>query len=152
MSTPHCLEKLTSEEFISPIAYIGTPTALYRVLRRSPDVLALEQALLTGELSLDNIKDFASSLANEIKKGESFKYDITLAAIGVVLEQNPSDFAEEYLSDLAKLKLLEIPMSIRVARECLKNRVNLAKTTVMVRETVLPSEAHPLSDANATNP
>jgi hypothetical protein len=152
MNALHCLEKLTSEEFISPIAYVGTPIALYRVLRRSPEILALEQALLTGELSPDNIKDFASSLANEIKKGESFKYDITLAALGVVLERNSSDFAEEYLSDLAKLNLLEIPMSIRVARECIKNRVHLAKTTVLVRETVLPSEALPLREANGANP
>ena len=48
---------------------------------------------------------------------------MALAALAVVLERRTTEFAEEFLLDLAKLKLAEMPLCIRVARECVKHRM-----------------------------
>ena len=45
-----------------------------------------------------------------------------LAALAVALETCPHEYAEQYLHDLAKLRLAEVGTAIRVARECLRER------------------------------
>ena len=48
-----------------------------------------------------------------------FAYEINLEAIAVALETYPGPFAEEYLKDLSRLKIPELPLAPRVARLCL---------------------------------
>src|SRR5690242_292337 len=128
------LQSLVSDEFLISFSFISTPTALQRALRRSKYVNDLEEALKSGSITEQTIKNFATDLLKTLKAGETFQYDLTLAGLAIALERRSSDFAEEYLHDLSKLKLAEMPMSIRVARECLKSRLTLAKTKIVLPE------------------
>src|SRR5271166_2085536 len=114
------LEKLLTDDFSDSVGFILPPAPMRLVLLRHKDVTAVKAALRHGELTETMIRDFASALASEFLKGQPLRGDLALAAIAVVLEHWPKDFAEEYLCHLARLELPEMATSLRVARECLK--------------------------------
>lgn len=120
------LEFLRSDEFDGSFA-ISTPQGLRRALARSPAVRAVRRDLSEGTITEATVRDFVGSLMRELKLGEHFLHDTALAAICVVLEPRATDFAEEFLHDLARLRLSELMMSVRVARECLKARMSLTR-------------------------
>ena len=70
---------------------------------------------------------------------------LALATIAVVLERRTTDFADEYLCHLARLKLAEMPLSIRVARECLKHRAR-SLTRNQIKTDQYKNPADPLTD------
>jgi hypothetical protein len=71
-------------------------------------------------------------LMKDFRIGQHFEHEIAIAAMAVALEKRSTAFAEEFLVDLAKLRLAEMPLCIRVARECVKHRMamtqNICKT------------------------
>jgi hypothetical protein len=126
MNAP-ALERLKTDEFHFSIGFHHSPGALRRKLLISPDVRRLAGALRFGAITERMISDFVSSVMSEFCKGHRLPNDLALAALAIVLELRPTDFAEEYLHDLARLKLAELSTSINVARECLKNRCSVPK-------------------------
>ena len=58
----------------------------------------------------------------EFSKRRRLPNSLALAALAVILEHRATDFAEEFLHDLSRLRLSELSAAIYVARECLKNR------------------------------
>ena len=112
-------------------AFIGTDSGLHTVLSRSTEVQQLRKALDEGRLSADDINSFISNLLFRFARGQQFDDDTTLAAIAVALESLdlPHSFADEYLEDLAQLRITELPMAPRVARLCLENRENTERMT-----------------------
>lgn len=132
------LELLTSSDFLLDLWHIATPPALYRALNRSPQVAAIRQALASGQLTEDAIRRFSDNLTGSIKVGSPFEHDVAIAAIAVALQDRATTFADDYLRALANLKLAEMPMSIRVARECLKKRESMTMTSKTER--ILMSE------------
>lgn len=119
-STP--LEQLASEPIQLLSACLSTASALRRGLARSAEVRAVREAVETGALTEGMMRAFVSGLMAELTTGESFAHDHTLSALAVVLEPLDLSFAEEFLQDLSRLRLAEMGMSVRVARECLKHR------------------------------
>jgi hypothetical protein len=73
------------------------------------------------------IRVFISSVMSEFSKGHLLPNDLALAALAVVFELRPTDFAEEFLCDLARLQLPEMTTSILVAREYLRNRYSACR-------------------------
>ncbi len=122
-------ERLTSDEFALSTASISTPEALRRLLLRSQIVHDIRESLRQGSITEDSIREFVSSLMKGFHVGARFEHEMALAALAVALERRPTDFAEEFLLDLAKLKLAEMPLCIRVARECLKHRMTTTQNT-----------------------
>jgi len=114
---------LNAEEFEIEVGHILPAAAMRERLLSLPEVRRAIAALDEGALAENDIRQFVSTLMAEFSEGVRFPYDVALAAIAVVLEGRSSDFADEYLHDLSRLKLAEMPLSIRVARECLKYRV-----------------------------
>ena len=117
------LDELTSDSFVLPLLLLSTPGALRRQLLRSNEVRKVHEAIRQGAITEETLREFVSSLLVTFHVGERFEHELTLAALAVLLENRPTKFAEEFLLDLAKLKLAEMPLCIRVARECLKQRI-----------------------------
>jgi hypothetical protein len=123
------LKALASEEFELLYCFISTPAALYRSLKKSSFVDEIVVGMERGVITEAHIKSFTDSLMSSLRRGEPFKYDLAIAALCVVLERRATQFADEFLGDLASLELVEMKMSIRVARQCLAHRKEMTKTS-----------------------
>jgi len=121
------LDELFSDSFVMSLAVLSTPRALRRQLLRTNEVREIREALWQGAITEETLREFVSSLLVGLHVGERFKHELALAALAVLLERRPTEFAEEFLLDLAKLKLAEMPLCIRVARECLKHRMTITQ-------------------------
>ncbi len=123
------LDQLTSDEFALSVGLLPTPSSLRRLLNRTKEVAEIRESLKQEAITDDTLRRFVSSLLQDFRRGERFVHELALAALAVAVERRPTDFAEEYLHDLARLQLGEISMAIRVARECLKHRIRVAETS-----------------------
>lgn len=119
------LDKLRSEEFALSVGFLSTAAPLRRFLVKRSEVAAIRQALAQGAITDDVLRRFVSGLMSDLRPGERFAHELTLAALAVALESRATDFAEEFLHDLASLRVAEMGLCIRVARECLKRRTSL---------------------------
>ena len=117
------LERLKSEEFAAEALFLSTASALRRFLAGRNEVAAITEGLRQGAIGDDTIRGFVSVLMRDLRYGERFPHEFPLAALAVALELRPTDFAEEFLHDLSALRLSEMSLCIRVARECLSYRM-----------------------------
>jgi hypothetical protein len=120
------LERVSSDEFQSGFGLISTDAAVYRALRRSSAVADVRAALTSGKLQENQIRHFVATLLRDWSPDLLFPHDTTLAALAVVMEDRWSDFADEYLHDLARLDCAEFSLAPRVARLCLATRSSAA--------------------------
>jgi hypothetical protein len=125
MTSP-LLERLKSDEFQVPLAFIATAPALRRALRRRQEVQEIVAALTAKVIAEESLREFTNGLLRDLKPGEKFPHELAVSALAVALEGRPTAFADEFLHDLANLHLAEMSMSIRVARECLGQHEPLA--------------------------
>lgn len=116
------LNDLRGEEIQAGGFMISTPKALRTFLQQRPELIDLRRAINSGEVTPDDITAFVEELLLTFCRGEHFADEITLAAVAVAIRNDPRPFAEEYLEDLAKLKITELPLAPRVARICLDRR------------------------------
>ena len=126
MSQP-VLEQLKSDDFAVSVGFHSNPSALRRRLARMQEVAAVRNALRQGAIAEQTIGQFVARLIEDFTAGEHFAHGDVLAALCVALERRPTAFAQKFLDDLSDLQLAEMSLCIRVARECRKHRVNLAR-------------------------
>ncbi|MBN1590372.1 MAG: hypothetical protein JW888_12730 [Pirellulales bacterium] len=122
------LHNLLSEEFGVATSCFGTPLALYHFLHTRPEVHAIQESFRQGALTEGTIRRFVVELLQDLHSGIRFPHELAICALAVALESRATDFAEEFLLDLARLRTAEMSLSIRVARECLKRRMELPRT------------------------
>ena len=120
------LENLRSDRFAIEFSFISNPRALHRALQRSEDVEELRNALGSGVISEETIRVFSADLLKEFQQGKRLPNELALAAFAVAFEARLTPFAEEFVMDLAKLKLAELPIAIRVARHACQERLKLS--------------------------
>jgi hypothetical protein len=123
------LDQLATDDFALSVGLVSTPAALRHAMSSSKEVRDIREGMWQGVVTEETICEFVSSLMVDFRAGQRFEHELALAALAVVLERRPTDFAEEFLFDLAKLRLAEMPFCIRVARECLKHRVTMTRST-----------------------
>ncbi len=123
------LERLKSDEFALSVGFLCTAGPLRRFLRKTEDVAGIQRALRQGAITEETIRSFVSDLMSDLRRGERFPHELPLAALAVVLEMRSTEFAEEFLHDLSRLRLAEMSLCIRVARECLRHRVSLPQNS-----------------------
>lgn len=148
--TPKPLERLRTDEFAAVCMFLSTASAIRRQLLRTEEVRRIRGALNQGALRESDLRGFVSTLMRDLRAGERFEHEMAVAAIAVALERRPTAFAEEYLRDLARVKLAEMCLCSRVAQECLKHRDSVAGTRR--RDWSLlptPSGAEPAADGEA---
>lgn len=124
---PSILYTLTSDEFF--VSFFPIPLALHTALKKSKYITDIQNALDKNLISEKIIEDFALNLLKELRLGEEFKYDLTIAAIAIILE--PRKNCCYFLQNLAALNSTELPMSIKVAQECLMsiNEISTVRIT-----------------------
>ena len=131
MTTP-LLDQLRQDSFVESVGFLLPPAPLRRALQRIPVVQLVHSAVRRGQITERMVREFSASLAAEYQPGKLLPGDLAMAALAVAMESSQQDFAEEYLCDLARLQLTELPNAIRVARECLKARCTLPKTQIRI--------------------
>jgi hypothetical protein len=113
---------------------IATPEALREWLSRQPEVLETIDDIRAGALTEIEVSDCVDKLTNYFQRGTNFPWDIALASLCVAIERVPGIFYEGFLKDLAAVRVLEMPISPRVAAECLKQRSSMAQTDLLTVE------------------
>lgn len=130
MITPdQLLRHLSTIEFEAQLV-ASTPRILRQLLLRRSEIHDLRRAYDSGCLPEEQIRGFVDELLREGTGSGRFPYEVALAAIAVVLEQNFSLFAGEYLNDLSRVRSGGFSIAARVARECLRERANRTGTEV----------------------
>jgi hypothetical protein len=92
----------------------------------------LRSALQSGEVTEDTLRVFSATLLRDLEYGRRFPHELAIAAMAVALESRPTPFAEEFVMDLARLELPELPVAIRVARECCRELLRHPSTRTEV--------------------
>jgi len=120
------LDSLTTDDFAIRLGLISNPRAIHRRLQVSDEVHSIRRALANGEITEESLRRFTAELLCEYAPDQLFGHEMALAAIAVVLETRATAFASEFIGDLARLELSELPIAIRVARE--SARIQLSVT------------------------
>lgn len=132
----NALRDLQNEDIQTKSSVISTAEALRAFLQYRFEVVSLRKAVEAGEITPTDIKEYVDELLRSFSTGTKFLYEIDLAAISMALETFPGPFAQEFLEDLSRLKIQELPLAPRVARLCLTRRRKVV-SGVTVRTTVI---------------
>lgn len=124
------LHELVSEVFELEVGFLPPTRALRRRLQRIRRVKSITKAIRLGVISETDVRSFTEDVALNFQAGVVLHGEVALAALAVALETCPQDFAEEYLCDLARLKVSELGLAIRVAQECLTARLAQPKNAI----------------------
>lgn len=123
--THRVLEELKSDELELQLSFVSNPRAIHHALQRNSCVRKVRSAMNSGEVTEDTIRQFCAKLLRELRFGSRFEHEFALAAIAVALETRVTSFADEFILDLARLELAEMPVAIRVARVACQERLKL---------------------------
>jgi hypothetical protein len=135
------LQQLLSDDFAVAVGFHSNPAGMRRRLARMPEIAAVRRALDEGALTEESIGRFVSGIMADFRRGEHFAHEDALSALCIALETRPTDFAEEFLRDLASLKVAELSLAIRVARECRRHRAAIAPHVARTLD-LLPREGN----------
>jgi hypothetical protein len=129
MTTNELLERISSVDFESGLV-ASTPRVLRQMLLRCKEVRTLRDAYDAGCLPDEQIRSFVNRLLGEGAGGDRFPYQTALAVIAVMFESRFTQFADEYLNDLARIRSDRFWIAARVARQCLDSRVTRIGTDI----------------------
>lgn len=115
------LQILKTDEFNLSFLILSHFSAVHRLLEKSPYVINLRKDIKDGKITEEDIRKFVSEVCLTIKAGQKHPDELALGAIAVALQEENTDFAKEYLNDLANLNISEVIMARGVAKECLKH-------------------------------
>jgi hypothetical protein len=133
------LTVLDSEDISQVVLSIATPKALCSILRTHRHVAAARRHLENAYEARRDIEEFVRERLLDLKSKTYFPHEPAFCALAVALETLPMPSAEDFLSELAALRIAEMPISPRVAALCLKRRRELlASNTLAVFEVSSP--------------
>ena len=118
-------DALRDESLKLAASSISTAEGLRVFLSGRAEVLEVRRALATGSLTCDQIRTFVQRLLRNFRVNRKFVDEYVLAAIAVALESFPGHFADQYLSDLASVRIKEMPLASRVASLAIRQRKEL---------------------------
>ncbi len=121
MMSIEILDRIASVEFEAEVV-ASTPSVLRELLRRRCEVIELRERYDCGFVADETLRGFVGSLLERGARCARFPYQIALSAIAVMLEDRFTAFANEYLSDLARIRSDRFSMASRVAHLCLRAR------------------------------
>jgi len=115
------LSSLDSEEIAQAVFTIATPQAICSILRTHGHVEAARRYLFeNADEARHDIEEFVRERLFDLKPRIYFPHEPAFCALAVALETLPMPAAEDFLSELAALRIAEMPISSRVAVLCLK--------------------------------
>jgi len=120
------LTALDSEDIAQLVFTIATPMAVCSILRTHSDIAAVRRQLFeNADDARQEIEEFVRERLVDLKPKTYFPHEPAFCALAVALETLPMPAAEKFLSELAALKIAEMPLSSRVAALCLRRRQEL---------------------------
>lgn len=131
------LDRIKSDEFIYSTGFALPPKAMRSALLRLRECSAFRDLYWNGAVTESMLRKYIQALMSDLNIGKRFPFDMTLALIAVALEPFSDTFADEYLYDLSRLELMELPVSIGLARVCLAERTRRADN--VCRQFTLPA-------------
>lgn len=115
------LTVLDSEDVSQIVLSIATPKAICSILRTHSHVEAARRHLFENAYEAQrDIEEFVRERLSDLKSKTYFPHEPAFCALAVVLETLPMPAAEDFLSELAVLRIAEMPISPRVAALCLQ--------------------------------
>jgi len=129
-STVVQLDGLLSDDFIAEVGVVSSPRGLRRAIYKSDRVAVLRRAISCGSITETDIRQFTERLMKDFSRGEKFPHELALAALAIALENRRTEFAEEYLLDLARLNIVEMSLAPGVARDSVRHWRQLPRTRV----------------------
>lgn len=130
---------LDSEEIAQVVFTVATPKALCAILRTHRDVKAVRQYLWESTDARREIEEFIRERLVALRPKTYFPHEPAFCALAVALESLPNPAAEDFLSELSALQIAEMPISSRMASQCLQRRRELlASNTLAVFEVASP--------------
>lgn len=122
------LEALKADAFKASIGSLTSPKALRRSLLHRPEVASVREALRNGHISEGTIERFVDSLMADFQRGTQFPHELALAALACALDGRRTEFAYNYLLDLARLqKFSELDIAPKIGGQCLQEWSRAAK-------------------------
>jgi hypothetical protein len=120
------LTALDSEDIAQLVFTIATPKAVCSILRTHSVVTAVRRQLFeNADNARRDIEEFVRERLVDLKPKTYFPHEPAFCALAVALETLPMPAAEGFLSELAALKIAEMPISSRVAALGLQRRREL---------------------------
>ena len=114
MSDP--LLQVFSDEFAVSIGSFPSAKALRAVLLKRTEVRDVKHAIAQGRIPDDRVRAVVNELMRDFRKGHVFPHEIGLCALCLALEDHKTETAEEFLLDLARLDIQEMPISPEFAK------------------------------------
>jgi hypothetical protein len=137
---------LDSAEIAQVVFTVATPKAVCSILRTHSHVEAARRHLFeNADEARRDIEEFVRERLVDLKPKTYFPHEPAFCALAVALETLPMPAAEDFLSELAALRIAEMPLSSRVATLCLKRRWDLvtANTSAVFKVAPLPQPNAP---------
>jgi hypothetical protein len=119
------LAALDSDEVKELSMTISLPASLHDHLETLPVVRNIKEKINEGSLVFEQIQSTVSEWMGDFRPGTRFAHEPALSALAVALERRPGPDTEQFLEQLASLRIMEIPIAPRIASECLRNRKSL---------------------------
>lgn len=116
------LERILALADDMALSAISTPEAFRARLSERPEVISLRRALQAEAVTLDQVWEFVRGLLGNFRRGVQLPEDIVIAAVSVAVETYPVRAVQEFMEDLARVRVSEMPLAPRVARLGLAER------------------------------
>ncbi len=140
------LTKLDSEDIAHLVFSIATPNALCNILRTHKDVEVVRRYLFdNADDARQFIEEYVRERLIDLNPKTHFQHEPAFCALAVALETLPMPASENFLSELAALKIAEMPMSPRVAALCLERRQKL-----LISNTISQFNVRPISNGDVS--
>ena len=124
------LDLLAEDSVVDAIAAITSPRSLRNVLTRLPEVAAVRSSLESGSLEEDEIHRWVADKIRDLRRDSRFPHEVAFAALAVAVERIPAAIADDYLEQLSRLAIHEMPLSPRVAKLSLEARRTAVSSNV----------------------
>ena len=122
---------LDSDDIAHVVLTVATPNAIYGILRNRKDVVVVRKYLLNSMDAHREIEEFVRERLVDLKPKVYFPHEAAFCALAVALEPLSMPAAQSFLSQLAALRIAEMPISSRVAAICLLHRRDLIISNTM---------------------
>jgi len=118
---------------------ISSSDGLRYALRRNAAVQSFAESIRSGAVEESDIRSLVNWILADFRAGARLKYALELAALAVALEGWHTLYSDEYINELAELRLSELEPGPSVARAVRKARSGDAQQSEKsIRFTLLP--------------
>jgi hypothetical protein len=115
---------------------ISSPVSLHDRLDKLEAVEKVRERIREGSLGFDEIRIAISEWLRQLVRGTRLPSESAVSALAVAVEKIPGPDAEQFLKELAGLRILEMPIASRIAAVSLQQWKELFDGTTFASRVV----------------